>query len=91
VLLVLRGYSHGTCNLNTTFENVVVDRFCLCPKVEKVEALRQAQLDLLLGKVTPEGGAGGRGVSVDDTASEAPKGYAHPYYWAPFVLMGNWK
>jgi len=17
-------------------------------------------------------------------------GYAHPYYWAPFVLMGNW-
>jgi CHAT domain-containing protein len=19
-----------------------------------------------------------------------PKTYAHPYYWAPFVLMGNW-
>jgi CHAT domain-containing protein len=18
-------------------------------------------------------------------------GYAHPYYWAPFVLMGNWR
>jgi CHAT domain-containing protein len=17
--------------------------------------------------------------------------YAHPYYWAPFILMGNWK
>ena len=19
-----------------------------------------------------------------------PKTYAHPYYWAPFILMGNW-
>ena len=60
-------------------------------KVEKVEALRQAQLDLLLGKVTPEGGAGGRGFDLGGPASEAPKGYAHPYYWAPFVLMGNWR
>ena len=60
-------------------------------KVEKVEALRQAQLDLLLGKVTPEGVPVGRGFSVSQAGSEAPKGYAHPYYWAPFVLMGNWK
>jgi CHAT domain-containing protein len=60
-------------------------------KVAKVEALRQAQLDLLLGKVTPEGGAGGRGFSVEEAASQAPRGYEHPYYWAPFVLMGNWK
>jgi CHAT domain-containing protein len=60
-------------------------------KVEKVEALRQAQLDLLLGKVTPGGGTGGRGFSVDEASSQAPKGYAHPYYWAPFVLMGNWR
>jgi len=60
-------------------------------KVEKVEALRQAQLDLLLGKVTPDGGAGGRGFSAEAAASETPKGYAHPYYWAPFVLMGNWR
>lgn len=34
----------------------------------KIEALRQAQLDL---KQKPE--------------------YAHPYYWAPFILMGNWQ
>jgi CHAT domain-containing protein/Flp pilus assembly protein TadD len=60
-------------------------------KVEKVEALRQAQLDLLLGKVTPEAGVAGRGFSVEGAASQAPKGYAHPYYWAPFVLMGNWR
>jgi CHAT domain-containing protein len=60
-------------------------------KVSKVEALRQAQIDLLLGKVTSATSAGGRGFSAAETASQGPKGYAHPYYWAPFVLMGNWK
>lgn len=34
----------------------------------KIEALRQAQIDL---KKKPE--------------------YAHPYFWAPFILMGNWQ
>jgi CHAT domain-containing protein len=43
-------------------------------KVEKVEALRQAQLDLLLG-----------------TGRKGGSQFANPYYWAPFVLMGNWK
>jgi CHAT domain-containing protein len=36
----------------------------------KAEALRQAQLDLLL-----------------HTNGE----YAHPFYWAPFVIIGNWQ
>jgi CHAT domain-containing protein/tetratricopeptide (TPR) repeat protein len=58
-------------------------------KVTKVEALRQAQLDLLLGKVKPGPGGRGRGVGFD--IPEAPASFAHPYYWAPFVLMGNWK
>ena len=60
-------------------------------KVTKVEALREAQLDLLLGRVTAADGADGRGFARAKTGSEAPKGYAHPYYWAPFVLMGNWR
>jgi len=58
-------------------------------KVEKVEALRQAQLDLLMGKVKAQGDAKGRGVGVE--GGEAPTSFTHPYYWAPFVLMGNWK
>jgi CHAT domain-containing protein len=59
--------------------------------VEKVEALRQAQLDLLLGKAKPKAGSEGRGVEADTPAGDAPEGYTHPYYWAPFVLMGNWR
>jgi CHAT domain-containing protein len=58
-------------------------------KVEKVEALREAQLDLLRGKVKPPAGSSGRGVSIENAAT--PTGLSHPYYWAPFVLMGNWK
>jgi CHAT domain-containing protein len=60
-------------------------------KVEKVEALRQAQLDLLQGRVRSLADANGRGLSVDDPVKDVPAGYAHPYYWAPFVLMGNWR
>ena len=62
-------------------------------KLPKVEALRQAQLILLNGKL----------VDADETAdrergSEQPRfkkdrnmPYSHPYYWAPFILIGNWK
>jgi len=63
-------------------------------KVMKAEALREAQLDLLRGKVTPQSEASGRGFGVVENESRgqgAPAGYTHPYYWAPFVLMGNWR
>jgi CHAT domain-containing protein len=56
------------------------------PGLPKVEALRQAQLAL------PQT----QGVCHDGpvplrfrTSARAP--YAHPFYWAPFILIGNWK
>ena len=51
-------------------------------KVTKVEALRQAQLDLLLGRGTAK---------PDGSNPNGRTSYAQPYYWAPFVLMGNWQ
>jgi CHAT domain-containing protein len=56
-----------------------------------VEALRQAQLDLLQGKVNGNSSASGRGFDVVENARPVPAGFTHPYYWAPFVLMGNWQ
>lgn len=51
-------------------------------KVTKAEALRLAQLDLLSGKIHPR-------LNLAD--SGAATSFAHPYYWAPFILMGNWR
>ena len=72
-------------------------------KLTKAEALQRAQLLFITGKTqgtsdttqratveytTPEG--------RDATAPAAPftpnpaAPYSHPYYWAPFFLMGNW-
>jgi CHAT domain-containing protein len=46
------------------------------------------------GKLTASSGAGGeRGFGVDGApkpaAAPALPGWTHPYYWAPFVLLGN--
>lgn len=64
-------------------------------KVEKAEALRQAQLDLLQGKSKidhgAQSGASSRGLVAEGGEKPDPEGFAHPYYWAPFVLMGNWR
>lgn len=45
-------------------------------KTSKAEALQHAQLAFLRGSPS---GAGKRGAKL-----------AHPFYWAPYVLMGNW-
>src|ERR1035437_3723820 len=63
----------------------------------KAEALRQAQLALLQGKGSGSGGAAkaGRGFDLAPLSGDAPPpdapAYSHPYYWAPFILMGNWQ
>lgn len=69
-------------------------RLASAPAVSKVEALRQAQLGLLNGTTKPAAGpADARGVSVEAASPAKPAlpGFSHPYYWAPFFLMGNWR
>lgn len=48
------------------------------PEQSKAEALRQAQLAIM------------RGTDAARDASDGSAPYAHPYHWAPFILMGNW-
>ena len=50
------------------------------PGTSKIEALRQAQLELLHG-VGEE--------SADLQPQE--RSFTHPFFWAPFVLIGNWR
>ena len=69
----------------------------------KAEALRQAQLILLRGgkpKVAAVEQGNRQIVHDEENSTAAPKPlfkpdpnkpYAHPYYWAPFILIGNWK
>lgn len=50
----------------------------------KVEALRRAQIALLREEVKPD--------QVDPASGNStPTSFAHPYYWAPFILIGNWR
>lgn len=66
----------------------------------KAEAFQRAQLALLRGEVTETPGPQ-RSSQLGLTNQIAPrlvryasnpqKPFAHPYYWAPFILIGNWK
>jgi CHAT domain-containing protein len=66
-------------------------------RLDKADALRQAQLALLRGSAKiDDAGIVDRGLTRVSTVQSgnfktdpnAP--YAHPFYWAPFILMGNW-
>ncbi len=72
------------------------------PNMTKAEAMQRAQVELLTGKVTRLSDTKSKraeiaGVSSQDVANQPrftpdPKTpYAHPYYWAPFILIGNWR
>jgi CHAT domain-containing protein/Flp pilus assembly protein TadD len=60
------------------------------PGMTKAQAMQKAQLAFIEGKVEPALAAVSRG-APKITASPAPVTTTdHPYYWAPFILMGNW-
>ena len=67
----------------------------------KVEALRHAQLELIRGQgrsdLLARRGVGGIGklgetpTSVIHAPSSNPVSTSHPYFWAPFILVGEGK
>lgn len=64
--------------------------------ISKAEALRQAQLTLLHGSMAAAPtGAGQRGPQPKSRRTESKtnlsKDWSHPYYWAAFILIGNFK
>ena len=71
------------------------------PTKTKLEALQEAQLELLRGVVKAEPAAPDRELIHEPEAGvpkpqappfpyNAKAPFSHPYYWAPFFLMGNW-
>jgi CHAT domain-containing protein len=64
------------------------------PAAGKAEALRQAQLALLRGSsATAPNTAKQRGplLEQNETSAIGDAKYSHPFFWAPFVLIGNYQ
>ena len=67
----------------------------------KIEALRQAQLRLLRGEATiaaapnrelvHEAPAPAPAAQLPRFAPDPKRPYGHPYFWAPFIMIGNWR
>jgi CHAT domain-containing protein len=63
----------------------------------KAEALRQAQLAMLRGNVSIEGGElrgseqqrGGLVLSPEISEEEGDRNFSHPFYWSGFTLVGS--
>jgi CHAT domain-containing protein len=64
-------------------------------RATKASALREAQLALLRGGGKSRTGGAERGLKIPAPGATFPASadapYAHPFYWAPFTLIGNWK
>jgi len=86
---------------DSSTKDLMVEFYRLYGKVgrSKADALRSAQLRLLNGSYTTAAGERQRGDSfVVSTGADLPKftpdpraPYAHPYFWSPFILIGNWR
>jgi len=61
----------------------------------KAEALQQVQLRFLRGEITPKDApkrsreADIKVTTTPGTRVPRPANFSHPYYWAPFILIGN--
>ena len=61
------------------------------PGMTKAEAMQKAQAAFIEGKVGPALAEVSRGlVRAGAASTPAATSSDHPYFWAPFILMGNW-
>jgi CHAT domain-containing protein len=65
------------------------------PELSKAAALQLAQQEMIEGKLQSSmAESAGRGLRIAAGANfayDSKKPYAHPYYWSPFILIGNWR
>lgn len=60
--------------------------------VSKGDALRTAQLAMIAGGADGDPSSADRaGLQKDGAPAAAKAGFDHPFHWAPFILLGNWK
>lgn len=64
------------------------------PQLSKAAALQLAQQEMLAGALRPlkaDGKQRGLFTAGTSFAYDPKRPYAHPYYWSPFILIGNWR
>jgi CHAT domain-containing protein/Tfp pilus assembly protein PilF len=70
------------------------------PQLTKAAALQLAQQEMIEGKLQPltagdkrrdTGEIPGSQKNATTYKTDPKKPYAHPYYWSPFILIGNWR
>jgi CHAT domain-containing protein/tetratricopeptide (TPR) repeat protein len=68
------------------------------PTMNKAEAIRLAQKEMIDGKIKSTGTSSGCraeslsiGGKKDEFKCDPNAPFSHPYFWSPFVLIGNWR
>jgi len=82
----------STSQLMQQFYSNLANKTATAP-MTTAQALRQAQLSMLKNNTSSTDNTDDRAsitsVSTSGTPNSSTAGFSHPYYWAPFILIGN--